>query len=121
MNEIQPCPICGCCVLEEDKQRLADYATLLARYNEAVENGSALSACCCPYQGNGGLWHDERGHYRCGFREKHNALRDAVAWERETYEFWEFGRTYTLVANNEALESMFAARAEVDRLLLGES
>ena len=40
MNEIQPCPICGCCVLEEDKQRLADYAALLARHNmpcEAVE------------------------------------------------------------------------------------
>ena len=51
---------------------------------------------------------------------RHNALREAVAWERETYVFWEFGRTYTLVANDEALESMLAASAEVDRLL-GES
>jgi len=33
MSEIQPCPICGCCVLEEDKQRLADYAAILARHN----------------------------------------------------------------------------------------
>ena len=48
------------------------------------------------------------------------ALREAVAWERETYVFWEFGRTYTLVANDEALESMFAARAEVDRLIASE-
>ena len=122
MNEIQPCPICGCCVLEEDKQRLADYATLLARYNEAVENGSALSACCCPYQGNGGLWHDERGHYRCGFREKHNALRDAVEWEREAETTW-YSDSLPLTARAlyELHENFTAARAEVDRLLLGES
>lgn len=52
-----------------------------------------------------------------GLLARYNALRDAVAWERETYMFWEFGRTYTLVANDEALESMFAARDEVGRLL----
>ena len=48
---------------------------------------------------------------------RHNALKEAVAWEMETYMFWEFGRTYTLIANDEALENMFAARTEVDRLL----
>lgn len=51
---------------------------------------------------------------------RHNALVEAVAWERETSVFWEFGRTYTLVANDEALESMFAARAEADRLIANE-
>lgn len=47
----------------------------------------------------------------------YNALQDAVAWERETSRFWEFVKTHTLIANDEALESMFAARAEVDRML----
>ena len=50
-------------------------------------------------------------------RARHNALKEAVAWERETYRFWEFGRAYTLVANDEAMKTMFAARAEVDRIL----
>ena len=48
---------------------LSDYAALEARHAEAIENGAALSACCCPYQSKGGLWHDDRGHYRCGYKE----------------------------------------------------
>ena len=50
-------------------------------------------------------------------QDHYSTLVEAVEWERETSRFWEFGRTRTLVANDEAMKSMFAARIEVDRIL----
>lgn len=83
MSEIQPCPICGCCVLEEDKQRLADYTALLAR---------------------------------------HNALREAVAWERECEAVRNKNRMFRNWPETvEAERSYDAARAEVDRLIANET
>lgn len=97
----------------------SDYAALLARHNEAVENGAALSASCCPYQGKGGLWHDERGHYHCGFREKYYALREAVAWERECQlvRHYIIFKALETCALREITRSISAARAAVDALL----
>ena len=50
-------------------------------------------------------------------QDHYSTLVEAVKWERETSRFWEFGRTRTLVANDEAMKSMFAARTEVDHIL----
>lgn len=53
---------------------------------------------------------------------RHNTLREVVAWEREcrvtrnTMRIW-----HVWPAQDEAQSSYLAARAEVDRLLLGES
>lgn len=51
---------------------------------------------------------------------RHNALRDAVAWERECDYLWEFGPVLSNIANDELLWSMKSARAEVDRLIANE-
>ena len=50
-------------------------------------------------------------------QDRYNALREAVEWERETHIFWNFERTYTRSASEESINSMLAARAEVDRIL----
>ena len=50
-------------------------------------------------------------------QDRYSILVEAVTWERETYRFWEFGRTYTRSASEESLNSMLAARSEVDRIL----
>lgn len=50
-------------------------------------------------------------------QDRYSILVEAVAWERETYIFWNFERTYTRSASEESLNSMLAARSEVDRIL----
>ena len=52
MSEIQPCPICGCCVLEEDKQRLADYAALRARMARLEEALRGIEVMADDERGN---------------------------------------------------------------------
>lgn len=48
---------------------------------------------------------------------RHNALREAVEWERECDYLWEFGPVLSNIAIDELLWSMMSARAEVDRLI----
>ena len=48
---------------------------------------------------------------------RNNALREAVAWERECIYAWEYVPTMNLHAIDEQVASMNAARAEVDRLI----
>ena len=50
-------------------------------------------------------------------QDRYSILVEAVAWERETHIFWNFERTYTRSASEESLNSMLAARSEVDRIL----
>ena len=53
-------------------------------------------------------------------RARHNALREAVAWERECIDTWEYGTALKMQALDEQVASMRAARAEVDRLIANE-
>jgi len=48
---------------------------------------------------------------------RHNALREAVAWERECNYLWEFGPVLSNIANDELSWSIKRVRAEVDDLL----
>ena len=48
---------------------------------------------------------------------RHNALRDAVAWERECEAFWNENTATTCDGAFEVEDNLEAARAEVDRLL----
>lgn len=48
---------------------------------------------------------------------RHNALREAVEWERECIDTWEYGTALKMQALDEQVASMRAARAEVDRLI----
>lgn len=48
---------------------------------------------------------------------KAKELREAVAWERECIDTWEYGTALKMQALDEQVASMSAARAEVDRLL----
>lgn len=50
-------------------------------------------------------------------RKKYNALVEAVAWERECLDTWEYGTALKMQALDEQVASMNAARAEVDRLI----
>lgn len=51
---------------------------------------------------------------------RHNALREAVAWERECQSFT-YRNPMSIDAMKEILRTRYAARAEVDRLLENES
>ena len=51
---------------------------------------------------------------------RHRALREAVAWERECIDTWEYGTALKMQALDEQVASMSAARAEVDRLIANE-
>ena len=49
--------------------------------------------------------------------QKYDALREAVAWERECIDTWEYGTALKMQALDEQVASMNAARADVDRLI----
>lgn len=44
----------------------------------AGKNGRELSASCCPFLNNNGLYSDEYGHTRCHAKERVKALEDAL-------------------------------------------
>ena len=50
-------------------------------------------------------------------RARHNALREAVAWERECEALWNDNTATTCDGAFEVEDNLDAARAEVDRLL----
>lgn len=63
---------------------------------------------------------DRDGHREVCDAAKRQALREAVAWERECIDTWEYGTALKMQALDEQVASMRAARAEVDRLIANE-
>lgn len=119
----------------------SDYTALLARHNalvEAVHKAMDRTADCDKKQTDDQLIADVAYLKRrasddfktsvdCGNRafaaeQKYDALRDAVEWLREVDDVREWLAEFPWLRKWSGLDQcMNAARAEVDRLLLGES